>query len=372
METLLAKAPAPLPTASGMTDVGPDAPPVRLLRKGNFANPGEEIDPGFLSVLGSTVMPKADATATTGRRKALADWVTRPDNPLTARVMVNRLWQGHFGRGIVSTPGDFGTQGASPTHPELLDWLATEFVARGWSLKAIHRLMVTSATYRQSSRPSRQTVEADPDNLLFGRMPRRRLEGEAVRDALLSVSGQLDPRIGGPSVFPELPPGVETRGGWTKSADPADRNRRSLYVFVKRNLKFPLFDAFDVPDSNLTCPERNVSVNAPQALMLLNSGQVLDQARALAGRVYAAATDRADLDELATDGYRLALGRGPSPEEKTRALEFLRTQPDHLSGRGDKLTLPIPMPDGPTPAQAAALVDFCHVLLNLNEFVFID
>jgi Protein of unknown function (DUF1553)/Protein of unknown function (DUF1549) len=375
METLAAKAPVPLPTASGMTDFGSKPPPVRMLRKGNFANPGEEIGPGFLSVFGPTTLPEGDqagSATTTGRRKALADWVTRPDHPLTARVMVNRLWQGHFGRGIVSTSGDFGTQGSAPSHPELLDWLATEFIARGWSIKAIHRLMVTSATYRQSSKASEKTVEADPDNLLFSRMPRRRLEGEAVRDALLAVSGRLDPRVGGPSVFPELPPGVDTRNGWARSANAADRNRRSLYVFIKRNLKFPLFDAFDVPDTNLTCPERNVSVNAPQALMLLNSSQVLEQARALAGRVYAVASNRADLDELVTSGYRLALGREPGPEERARAVEFLRSQPDHLSGRGETMTLPIPMPEGPTSAQGAALVDFCHVLLNLNEFVFVD
>ena len=375
METLAAKAPAPLPTASGMTDVGAQVPPVRLLHKGNFANPGEEIGPGFLSVLGPTALPEGDragSTSTTGRRQALANWVTRPDHPLTARVMANRLWQGHFGRGIVATPGDFGTQGSVPSHPELLDWLATEFIARAWSMKAIHRLMVTSATYRQSSKPSAKTLEADPDNLLFGRMPRKRLEGEAVRDALLVVSGQLDTRIGGASVFPELPPGVDTRNGWVRSASPADRHRRSLYVFIKRNLKFPLFDAFDVPDTNLTCPERNISVNAPQALMLLNSSDVLEQARALAGRVYSVAADRADLDELVAKGYRLALGREPGTEERARAVEFLGSQPEHLSGRGEKLTTPIPLPDGPTPAQSAALVDFCHVLLNLNEFVFVD
>ena len=373
MDALAAFAPPPLPAASGMTDAGPQAPPVRMLRKGNFANPGEVVEPGFLSVLGSIDLPRADPLpSTTGRRKALADWVARPENPLTARVMVNRLWQGHFGRGIVSTPGDFGTQGASPSHPELLDWLATELVARGWSLKAIHRLMVTSATYRQSSRPSGKSLEADPDNLLFGRMSRRRLEGEAVRDALLAISGQLDDRVGGPSVFPDLPPGVDTRNSWKRSPSAADRNRRSLYVFIKRNLKFPLFDAFDVPDTNLTCPERNVSVNAPQALMLLNSDQVLEQARTLAGRVYAAASDRNDLEELASKGYRLSLGREPSPDEKARALAFLRTQPEHLSGCGDSLLMPIPAPDGPTPAQAAAVVDFCHVLLNLNEFVFVD
>jgi hypothetical protein len=373
MDALLAAAPAPLPVASGMTDSGPHAPPARLFRKGNFANPGEVIEPGFLSVFGSTQLPQTNPTATsTGRRLALAEWLTRPDHPLTARVMVNRLWQNHFGRGIVATPSDFGTQGATPTHPELLDWLATEFVAKGWSQKSIHRLMVTSATYRQSSRPSEKTVEADPENLLFSRMPRRRLEGEAVRDGLLAVAGQLDDRIGGPCVFPELPPGVETRGGWTKSALESDRNRRSLYVFTKRNLKFPLFDAFDVPDTNLTCPERNVSVNAPQALMLLNSDQVLQLARNLAGKVYASASNCGDLEELAKLGYRRTLGREPIDAERTRAVDFLRNQPELLSGQAQSLTLPLPMPEGPTPVQGAALVDFCHALLNLNEFVFVD
>ena len=373
MDALAALAPAPLPAASGMTDVGPKAPPVRMFLKGNFARPGEVVSPGFLSVFGSTELPKLDPSGeSTGRRKALAEWVTRSDHPLTARVMVNRLWQGHFGRGIVSTPSDFGTQGTSPSHPELLDWLATELISRGWSLKAIHRLMVTSATYRQSSQPSSKTLEADADNVLFSRMARRRLEGEAVRDALLAVSGQLDTRIGGPCVFPELPPGVETRGGWTKSPSAADRNRRSLYVFVRRNMKYPLFDAFDVPDTNLTCPERNISVNAPQALMLLNSQDVLEQARNLAGRVYSGASNKNDIEEIASRGYRLAFGREPKPDEQARAVEFLRKQPEHLSGCTDTLVMPVPMPDGPTPAQASAVVDYCHVLLNLNEFVFVD
>jgi Protein of unknown function (DUF1553)/Protein of unknown function (DUF1549) len=375
MDALLAAAPAPLPIASGMTDSGPAAPPAHLFRKGNFANPGEVVEPGFLSVFGSTAIPSRDlppSSTTSGRRKILAEWLTRPDHPLTARVMVNRLWQNHFGRGIVATPSDFGFQGATPTHPELLDWLATEFVARGWSQKALHRLMVTSATYRQSSRPSEKTLAADPDNLLFSRMPRRRLEGEAVRDALLTVSGQLDRRVGGPSIFPDLPPGVETRGGWPRSTTAADRNRRSLYVFIKRNLKFPLFDAFDVPDTNLTCPERNVSVNAPQALMLLNSDQVLDLSRNFAGLVYTTASNRTDLDELATWGYRLAMAREPNADERSRAVAFLRRQPELLSGCDDTLTMPIPMPEGPTPVQGAALVDFCHALLNLNEFVFVD
>jgi hypothetical protein len=322
---------------------------VFLLRRGSYTSPGEEVAPGFLSVLTGTTQPISSQQAgssTSGRRKALAEWLTRPGHPLTSRVMVNRLWRDHFGRGIVASPSDFGTQGVAPSHPELLDWLATEFVARGWSMKAMHRLMVTSATYRQSSVPTAEGRRLDPENSLFSRMARRRLEGEAVRDALLAVSGRLDPRIGGPSVFPDLPPGIETRGGWTRSDSEADRNRRSIYVFVRRNLKYPLFDAFDAPDSNTTCPERNVSVNAPQALMLLNSDLVLSQARALADRVLATAAARDDPAQLVALAYRLALSRNPEPAELSRGAEFL--------------------------AQGDALVDYCHVLLNLNEFVFVD
>jgi hypothetical protein len=353
MERLARRAPASLPMAIGMTDAGPVAPPVFLLRKGNFTQPTEEVPPGLLSVLSpeaTTLDVPPSPAGTSGRRKALAEWLTRPDHPLTARVMVNRLWQGHFGRGIVATPSDFGTQGAPPSHPELLDWLASEFVARGWSLKALHRLMVTSATYRQSSIPSPEAARDDPDNALFGRMFRRRLEGEAVRDALLAVSGQLNPQMGGPSVFPDLPPGVQTRGGWTRSERASDRNRRSVYVFARRNLKYPLFDAFDAPDPNVTCPERNVSVNAPQALMLLNSGLVLDAARALARRVQISSEGSEGDASLIDRAYLLALARRPDSSERDRGVDFLRA-----GGEREQ-----------------TVEDFCHALLNLNEFVFID
>ena len=362
--------------ASGMADSGANAEPVMLRHKGNFANPGDEIAPGFLSLFSGTLPtfdPKAAATATSsGRRKALAEWITRADNPLSARVMVNRLWQHHFGRGIVTTPSDFGTQGTEPTHPALLDWLATEFVGEGWGMKSMHRLMVTSATYRQSSTPPEKSLDADPDDTLFGRMFRRRLEGEAVRDALLVVSGKLDARFGGPSVYPDLPPGVETRGGWERSKEESDRNRRSVYVFVRRNLKYPLFDAFDSPDTNTTCAERNVSVNAPQALMLLNSDLVLGQAQALAGRLLKEVRDRNDPKSLVAASYRLALGRAPKADELERGVRFLDEQPAVVSGGDAALDLPTPTPDGYLPARGAALVDFCHVLLNLNEFVFVD
>ena len=272
MDRLSHEKPSPLPTATGMTERR-NAPPVHLLRKGNFKAPLDVVPPGFLSVLTGWTSRKGDfaiegvssaqkSRTTTGRRSALADWLTRADHPLTARVMVNRIWLARFGRGIVATPSDFGSQGAEPSHPELLDWLATEFVARDWSMKQLTRLMVLSSVYRQSSISSPETLSVDPDNALWSRMPRRRLEAEAVRDALLAVSGKLNLRLHGPSVFPDLPPGVQTRGGWTRSESEADRNRRSIYVFVRRNLKYPLFDAFDSPYTNLTCPERNVSVNS--------------------------------------------------------------------------------------------------------------
>ncbi len=342
--------PDALPVASGMADSGVEAPPTFLRIKGNPSRPGEAVTPGFPAIFGAAPLPLMEAGgSSTGRRAALALWLTRPEHPLTARVMVNRLWQGHFGRGLVATPSDFGTRGAEPSHPELLDWLAEEFVSRGWSLKAMHRLMVTSSSYRQSSTPPARTLAEDPDNALFGRMPRRRLEGEAVRDALLAVSGTLNPAMGGPSVFPDLPPGVQTRGGWTRSVEASDRDRRSLYVFARRNLKYPLFDAFDAPDPNVTCPERNVSVNAPQALMLLNADVVIASARDFAGRLR-----REEADESAASrverAFRLALGRGPDPVERDRAVAFL------ANGAEDPETL----------------ADFCHALLNLNEFVFVD
>jgi hypothetical protein len=377
METAAKQAPPSLPVASGMVNSPHEESPVRLLRKGNFKNPGEVIPPGFLSVLSASDGTARDPSppAESPSRQALATWLTRPEHPLTARVIVNRLWQIHFGRGIVTTPSDFGTQGTEPSHPELLDWLATELVARGWSLKAMHRLMVTSATYRQSSVPSAKTRDEDPDNQLFSRMTRRRLEGEAVRDAMLTASGELDPRIGGPSVFPDLPQGIQTRGGWDRSTSVADRNRRSVYVFVRRNLKYPLFDAFDAPDSNVTCPERNISVNAPQALMLLNSDLVVSHAQAFAGRILGEASDPHDLASLVRRAYRVALAREPSAEECARGVAFLNddtalTSP--VEGPAKANSLPKPMRDGFDPAQGAALVDFCHALLNLNEFVFVD
>jgi hypothetical protein len=354
LKKLDGKKPAPLPVAMGLRDAAGPPPKTFVLRRGELGDRGEEVQSGAPAVLlpGHQARPAVIAPVApgTGRRSALADWVASPENPLTTRVIVNRLWQHHFGRGIVGTPSDFGLRGERPTHPELLDWLASEFVARGWSLKAMHRLMLTSATYRQASR-GRQPPEthpenhpeSDPDNKLLWRMNRQRLEGEAVRDTLLAVCGRLDRTAGGPGVFPPLPAEIApTVKGWAVSPDPRDRVRRSVYTFARRNLRDPFLEAFDLPDSNLSCPRRERSTTAPQALTLFNDAEVAASARALAARIERDATAPADQIERA---YRLALGRRPSADEAGRAAEFLARSP---------------------------LSELCRALFNLNEFVYVD
>ncbi len=281
--------PPALPQARGLEETSPDAAPTFLLRRGDYSAKGEEVEPVFPEVFTSSIGESADIRPlphSTGRRKALAEWLTRADHPLTARVVVNRLWQHHFGRGIVGTPSDFGIMGEEPSHPELLDWLACELIARGWSLKAMHRLMVTSATYRQSSRADSAALATDPDNFLLWRHSRQRLDGETLRDALLAVSGRLNLAQGGPPIFPELPEELtklSNKGAvWPVSERRLDRDRRSLYVFVRRNLRYPFFEAFDRPDTNVSCPRRAVTTIAPQALTLLNSRLANESARAFA------------------------------------------------------------------------------------------
>jgi hypothetical protein len=338
--------PAPLPVAMGLQDAGAKAPPTFLLERGELSHPGAEVQPGWPAILSPGFQPKAAVVAplpsSTGRRAALAQWLTRADHPLTARVIVNRLWQHHFGRGLVATPSDFGLRGEPPTHPELLDWLATELTAHGWSLKHLHRLMLTSATYRQSCQAAPAALAKDPGNRLFSRMNRLRLEGEVVRDCLLAVSGRLNRKFGGPGVFPPLPPEMAGVKGWTASKDPADHVRRSVYVFARRNLRFPFLEAFDAPDSNLSCPKRERSTTAPQALALLNSSDVVLASKALAQRL---TVEAADAEGRVTLAFRLVLGRPPSATEREACRRFLEESP---------------------------LDELCRALFNLNEFVYLD
>jgi hypothetical protein len=341
------------PLAMAMTDVGPDVPPTKLLKRGDWRKPDADIAPGFLAAIDKRppeIAPPPHGR-TTSRRAALATWLTSPENQLTARVIVNRLWQQHFGKGIVATPGDFGSQGARPTHPELLDYLASELVRNGWRLKPLHRQIVLSRAFQQASAADADPKSGDPENTLLWHMNRRRLDGEAIRDAVLSAAGTLNLKAGGPSVYPELPPEIKPNG-WPVSADPAERDRRSVYVCVKRNLRCPLFTAFDAPDRCETCARRYVTTTAPQALMLLNDRLVIAQARLFAARALKEA--HGEPEALIDRACRTAFGRAPDSEERVALSAFLRKRTD----------------GGTTLEEAAA--DLCHALLNANEFIYVD
>ena len=366
--------PSEPPKATGVRDIGRQAPPTYILGVGSHEAPGEEVRPGFLSILDPepAEIPHLSHVDSSGRRTALAHWLADPENPLTPRVMVNRIWHYHFGRGIVATPSDFGLMGEPPTHPELLDWLTDEFIKSGWSIKHMHRLIMNSATYQQSSAYRDDAHRADPLNRLFWRFRPQRLEGEVIRDAALAVSGMLHRQMGGPGVFPPLPEGAPTpRGGWDTPDDAKDAQRRSVYVFVRRNARYPMLLAFDMPDTHESCARRTVTTTAPQALLMLNNDQFLGWARGFAGRVLE--TNGTDWGGGISDAYTLAFSREPDGWEKDKALTFLDEQERLIAERqenGGTLALPAVIPEGVSEPRAAAFVDFCHTLLNSNEFVF--
>jgi hypothetical protein len=313
----------------------------KLYLRGDFRRPGMILSPGVPRVLGQ-LPGEGDF------RLNLARWLTRPEHPLTARVIVNRVWQHHFGAGLTGTASDFGKLGDRPSHPELLDWLATEFVRQGWSLKWLHREIVSTRAWRQSSRRTgddpfwEKSLSADPDNRFLSRQNRLRLDGESLRDAMLTVAGRLNPKAGGPGVRPPLPPEVAStllKNQWPVTEDRAEHDRRSLYLFARRNLRYPLFDVFDRPDANQTCARRHVSTTAPQALTLLNDAFVNETAAATAASI--PSPTESSIRQL----FRQALGRDEKPSELAAAREFLKDHPvDQL----------------------------CLALFNLNEFVYLD
>lgn len=368
--------PGDLPQGMGIRDAGREAPPTYILSGGSFHAPREEVQPGFLTLLdpypAEVALP--EGVESTGRRTSLANWLVDPENPLVSRVMVNRLWHYHFGRGIVETPSNFGVAGGAPSHPELLDWLASEFVAGGWSMKAMHRLILTSNVFRQSSLHREDVAEIDPDNRLLHRFPRHRLEAEAVRDVALAVSGMLDPKVGGPSVFPPLPRELEdrARAQWEALEDRQASNRRSVYTFVRRNMRYPMFATFDMPDTNESCARRETTTTPLQALTMLNSEVVLEWAQAFAGRVLE--TAGGDPEAQVRSAYRLAYSRTPEPKELAAALGFLERQAEIIARRaaaGEDLARPVGLADETiSPVDVAALVDLCHMLLSSNEFVY--
>jgi hypothetical protein len=363
------------PLAQTMIDNGAEAPPTYVLAGGSWSAPKEEVRPGFLSILDPTDAEVTPGAATTGRRTALANWLADPKNPLTARVMVNRIWQGHFGTGIVASSSDFGVMGERPTNRELLDYLAASFVENGWSMKKLHRAIMLSQVYQESSLTQESAAAADPDNKLMWRYPRHRAEGEVVRDSMLLTAGRLNLIMGGPGVRPELPEGANPSGysTWAVDKDETQSRRRSVYVFVKRVLTYPMFEAFDAPTSEDSCPRRFSTVVPSQALTLMNDKFVLQWSREFAERVLN--DGGLSPDQRIERAYRLAFSRVPKPEERTAVSQFLAKQSTLIAGRlsnNEKVMLPDRVPAGMEPAQAAAFVDFCHALMSSNEFLYID
>jgi hypothetical protein len=346
--------PAELPIAQAMIDGDYAAPKTHVLAVGNYAAPMYEVEPGFLSILDPTpakIVKPADVNSS-GRRSALANWLADPKNPLSTRVMVNRVWHYHFGKGLVGTPSDFGLMGDRPTHPKLLDYLTANFVENGWSVKQLHRTILLSSTYQQSSANNELAAQTDPDNKLLWRYNRRRLEGETVRDSILSVSGALSTKMYGPGVFPPLPPGVVTRGGWKNNEASSEANRRSVYVFVRRNTRYPMFEAFDMPDTHESCARRNNTVTPYQALELMNNELVFEWAKDLAKRVSndAGMTAQSQVERA----YKLVYSRAPKADEAASALAFLERQ-DKITGN-----------------RQTSFVDLCHMMLNSNEFLYLN
>jgi hypothetical protein len=380
--------PRPPAHAMALVDHKATAPDTFILRRGEYRNRGPRVRPRPPGVILASQRPAsfviekvASSTGTTGRRSVLARWLAESDNPLVARVIANRLWQYHFSRGIVATSSDFGARGEPPSHPDLLDWLASEMKSGGWRLKPMHRLIVTSATYRQSSKPVARLTTEDPDNSLLGRMNRRRLDAEGIRDTMLAVSGELNPKMAGPGVLARLEKEVkdlifteaEVVDLWPEDRDKSEHLRRSLYLFRKRNVRYPLLESFDAPDAQFPCPRREASTHALQALNLLNSDFALGRAKALAGRILREAGN--DQGGRVRRAYQLVLCRDPSSSEQTRSHEFLASQTE-IVRREMKSGRPFSRPSGLVdrslePAEGAAWVDLALAMLNCNEFLYV-
>lgn len=360
---------------SAMTELGQtQAPPTHLLFGGDFERPVEEVQPGFPAAITSEKPVIVPTEKSSGRRTALARWIASPGNPLTARVYANRVWDQYFGRGIVETLSDFGKAGQKPSHPELLDHLASSFVEHGWSVKQLHREILLSSVYRQSSAFRQDIASADPENRLLAVFPRRRLDAETIRDSLLIASGSLTEKIGGPSVFPPVPSNLYTGNAWKVSADKDDWNRRSLYIFTRRSIPYPLLQPFDIANTQQAHAKRDITTTPLQALTLFNSEIVFDWSKALAGRVL---RERGGSASAQLDGlFEIAYARKPDKQEKTTLLAFLDSQEKVLKAQAANgkfaVNVPIGLENtGPLdPIRAAAFVDLTHAVVNSNEFTY--
>jgi hypothetical protein len=364
-----------------LTEVKDRVPATKIFHRGDHDQPKTVVTPGELSVLGQSEIepfkPAAVPSGSSGRRLAYARWLTSGKHPLVARVLVNQYWLHHFGRGIVNTPGDFGTLGERPTHPELLDWLASEFMANGWRLKPLHRLMVLSAAYRQSSRND-ATLQQDPEGKLYGRFLLRRLDAEALRDSMIAAAGRLNPAPFGPPVsiardkVGRVVVGKEEKnanGDTTKvtSLGPEDF-RRSIYLQARRKTPVTVLETFDSPAMLPNCDRRNSTTVAPQSLLMLNDTFVLSTARDLANRLRKDAPG--DARAQIARAWRILFGREPREQDISRGLAYLAEQTESIRAHAAKQP---PVKDAP-PADAAldALGSLCQVLFSSNRFLYIE
>jgi hypothetical protein len=360
-----------LPRGYFLREPNNQAPVTHLLRRGKASRPGPEVLPGMPAVLVSA-QPEflTPGEKTSQRRLTLARWIASLDNPLTARVIVNRVWQFHFGEGLVRSASDFGVKGDPPTHPELLDWLADWFVGEGWSVKKLHTLIMSSNTYRMSKRWNPEYGEPDPENRLLWRVHYRRLEAEAIRDSMLAVTGQLNPRMYGPSMYPHVPKealeGSSDPDKIWKPFDEKEASRRTIYAFIKRSMVVPMLEVLDLCDTARTTARRSVTTVAPQALTLFNGDFVNRQARHFAVRLRREAG--VDPEKQIEQAYLLALCRPASQSEKAAMMKFLRTEAENLekdsANRNNRVS--------PKEAKLHALEQVCRAILNLNEFVYPD
>jgi hypothetical protein len=369
-------------TISAMTELGhPDAPPSYVFAVGDHEKPLEEVQPAFPEAITDEKPDIKPLPFSSGRRSALAKWITSPTNPLTARVFTNRIWDQYFGKGIVTTVSDFGKAGQKPTHPELLDYLAHKFVNDGWSVKKLHREILLSSVYRQSSAYREDVAQADGENQLLAVFPRQRLEAEQVRDSLLAAAGKLEEKVGGPSVYPPLPKAINTASGnfqgdpaWKTSKDVHDQNRRSLYIFTRRSIPYPILDSFNMASPQEAHSKREVTTTPLQALTLYNSELIFDWSKSLAGRVINEAGE--DEEDRISRLYQILFARQPKDDEKESLQAFLNEQEAIIRAKAAdgkfEVNVPAGVKDKPLgdPVRAAAFVDLVHVVANSNEFIY--
>ncbi len=350
----------------GWTDISATPEPLHVLKNGERDKPLNVIEPGSLTFAPVMYREFDDASSnvkTTGRRRQLADWITDRNNPLTARVAVNRIWQHHFGEGLVRSPNNFGFTGERPTHPQLLDWLASEFVDSGWSARHIHKLILTSRTWRQSSLHPKaaEYAERDSSNKLWWRANRRRLDAESLRDSMLAASGEIDLRVGGegfkPSISSEALEGFSRKDAVWSASPAEEQRRRSLYIYVSRSLMPPMMTTFDQCDTTLPCGQRDVTTVPTQALAMINNEFVHARSESLAARVSKSAATQ---DERIAFAWEFALGRKPTDDERRLASQHLKSQIDNFKSTDSALS------------EHRALESLCHVLLNSNEFLYVD